>query len=446
MSKQYASRKGVWGWMLFDWASQPFNTLIVTFIFAPYFAGTVVANAVEGQEMWAAAVTVASLVIAFTAPLLGAIADQVGPRKPFIFFFLIVFFVGCFGLWWSMPGDPNPTYTLIMFAIAFIGAEYMLIFTNAMLPDLVPREDVGKVSGAGWGFGYLGGIVPLFIVLLLMSPLPGSDTTLIGLTPIFGLDAVAGEPARATGPMSAVWMVVFIIPLFLWTPDVAKRKISGGALAAGFSTLVGTLKELKNHRSLLAYLAGSMVYRDAMIALFAFGGIYAGGVLGWGATNLGIFGIIAAFTGAVGAWYGGLMDKKYGPKPVIIVSILALTLVGIVTISTSRDAVLFMPVDPDGSTADIVFYICGAILGAASGSLQAASRTLLIHQAEGRIPMTEAFGLYALSGKATAFMGPALIFLATKFFNDQQLGVTPVIGLFIVGLIILRWVKTEPVS
>ncbi len=442
MAQQYADRKGVWGWMLFDWASQPFNTLIVTFIFAPYFAGTVVPDPVQGQAMWADSVTVASILIALTAPFLGAVADQVGPRKPWIFFFLIVFFIGCFGLWWSVPGDPNPTFTLIMFAVAFIGAEYMLIFTNAMLPDLVPREDVGKVSGAGWGFGYLGGIVPLFIVLLLMSPLPGSDTTLIGLTPIFGLDAAAGEPARATGPMSAVWMVIFIIPMFLWTPDTA-RKSASGALMRGVKNLGSTLRKLPSHPSLLAYLIGSMVYRDAMIALFAFGGIYAGGVLGWGATQLGIFGILAAFTGAVGAWYGGLMDKKFGPKPVIVVSIIALASVGIVTISTSRDAVLFMAVDPDSNVADIVFYICGGILGAASGSLQAASRTLLIHQAEGRIPMTEAFGLYALSGKATAFMGPFLIAVATRVFADQQLGVTPVIGLFLVGLIILRWVKTE---
>ncbi len=446
MSKQYASRKGVWGWMFFDWASQPFNTLIVTFIFAPYFAGTVVSDAVQGQEMWAGAVTIASLAIAFSAPLLGALADQIGPRKPFIFAFLVIFFVGCFGLWWSMPGAADPTFTLIMFGIAFVGAEYMLIFTNAMLPDLVPREDVGKVSGAGWGFGYLGGIVPLFVVILLMSPMPGKDTTLIGLTPLFGLDAELGEPARATGPLSAVWMLVFIIPLFLWTPDVARRKVKSDVLRASFASLLKTLKEIKRFPSLLAYLAGSMVYRDAMVALFAFGGIYAGGVLGWGPTNLGIFGILAAFTGAVGAWYGGLMDKKFGPKPVIVVSILALTLVGIVTISTSRDAVFFVPVDPESSTADIIFYICGGILGAASGALQAASRTLLIHQAEGRISMTEAFGLYALSGKATAFIGPFLIFVATKAFNDQQLGVTPVIGLFIIGLIILRWVKTEPVK
>ncbi len=443
MTQQYATRKGVWGWMLFDWASQPFNTLIVTFIFAPYFAGTVVSDPVLGQAMWADSVTAASILIALTAPFLGAVADQVGPRKPWIFFFLIVFFIGCYGLWWSVPNDPNPTFTLIMFAVAFIGAEYMLIFTNAMLPDLVPRADVGKVSGAGWGFGYLGGIVPLFIVLLLMSPLPGSETTLIGLTPIFGLDAAAGEPARATGPMSAVWMVVFIIPLFLWTPDTARRKVNGGAMVEGMKSLIATLKTLRNHPSLLAYLGGSMVYRDAMIALFAFGGIYASGVLGWGDVNRGIFGIIAAFAGAFGAWYGGLMDKKFGPKPVIVVSILILTLVGIVTISTSRDEVMFFPVEPDSNISDIVFYICGALLGAASGSLQAASRTLLIHQAEGRISMTEAFGLYALSGKATAFMGPFLIAVATRVFADQQLGVTPVIGLFLVGLIILRWVKTE---
>lgn len=444
MSKQYASRKGVWGWMFFDWASQPFNTLIVTFIFAPYFVGTVVTDGVEGQAMWAAAVTVASLIIAFTAPLLGAIADQVGPRKPWIFFFMILFLIGCSGLWLAVPDMANPTIVLVMFGLAFIGAEYMIIFTNAMLPDLAPREELGKISGSGWGFGYLGGVVPLFIVLFLMAPSQGSDTTMLGIEPILGLDEAQGEPARATGPMSAIWFAIFVIPLFLFTPDVAKHKVEGGAIALGMKALIKTLKGLKNHPSLLAYLAGSMIYRDAMVALFAFGGIYAGGVLGWEAQQLGIFGIIAAFTGAVGAWFGGRMDKKHGPKPVVVFSIICLALVGVVTISTSRSAVLFMPVDDGSSLPDIIFYICGGILGAASGSLQAASRTLLIHQAEGRIPITEAFGLYALSGKATAFIGPFLILIATRMFDSQQLGVTPVIGLFIIGLIVLRWVKTEP--
>ncbi len=444
MGQQYASRKGIWGWMLFDWASQPFNTLIVTFIFAPYFYDFVSSDPKQGQVIWANTITVASLIIALTAPFLGAVADRIGPRKPWIFFFMFPFLIGCTSLWWGAPGMENPIWILVAFGVAFIGAEYMLIFANAMLPDLVPRSETGKVSGAGWGFGYLGGIIPLFIVLLLMAPSPGSETTLLGIDPILGLDPEKGEPARATGPMSAIWFAIFVIPLFLWTPDTKKKTVPKRVFSEAWSGLKVTFGKVKSHRSLMAYLASSMIYRDAMIALFAFGGIYADGVLGWGAFELGIFGIIAAITGAVGAWYGGLMDKKHGPKPVVVVSIVALAIVGTITISTSRDAILFVSVEAGSNLPDIIFYICGGILGAASGSLQAASRTLLIYQAEGKIPMTEAFGLYALSGKATAFIGPFLIAIATWLFDSQQLGVSPVIGLFVIGLIILRWVKTEP--
>lgn len=441
---QHADRKGIWGWMLFDWANQPFYTLIITFIFAPYFAAEVASNSVDGQAMWADVTTIASLIIAFTAPILGAIADQSGPRKPWIFFFAVLFVLGCSVLWLAEPGMSNPTVILIAFAAAFIGSEFMLIFTNAMLPDLVPRREVGKVSGSGWGVGYLGGLVTLFLMLLFLSPAPGSEVTLLGIKPLFGLDVAQGEPARSSGPLSALWFIIFIIPLFLYTPDVPRKPRSTGVVKDGISTLVKTIKSLKNHRSLLSYLIASMFYRDGLAALFLFGGIFAKGVLGWGLFQLAIFGILSTFTGSIGAWFGGRMDKKYGPKPVIIFTIIVLVIVATVTLMTSREAVVFISVSAESSLPDIVFYACGALLGAGSGSLQAASRTLMIHQAEGRMPMTEAFGLYALSGKSTAFLGPILIGLSTRISDSQQIGIAPVVGLLVIGLICLLWVNTKP--
>jgi MFS transporter, UMF1 family len=157
-----------------------------------------------------------------------------------------------------------------------------------------------------------------------------------------------------------------------------------------------------------------MVYRDGLAALFVFGGIYAAGVLGWGLFELGVFGIVAAATGALGAWIGGRADRAFGPKPVIVASILGLIVVCIVALLTTREAVLLFPVAPGSALPDRVFLAAGGLLGAMAGVMQAASRTLLVHQAEGRVASAQAFGLYAFSGKATAFIGPAMIAFTTE--------------------------------
>ena len=186
-----------------------------------------------------------------------------------------------------------------------------------------------------------------------------------------------------------------------------------------------------------------MVYRDALAALFTFGGIYAAGVLGWGLFQLGVFGIVAAGVGTVGAWAGGRADRAFGPRPVIVASIWALIAVGLVALLTTRTSVLGLAVAPDSRLPDTVFMIAGGLLGAAAGALQAASRTLLVHQAEGRVAPTQAFGLFALSGRATAFAGPLLVAAVTAATGSQRLGVSPVILLFLLSLGLLYWVKTD---
>jgi MFS transporter, UMF1 family len=435
-------RRGVIGWMLFDWANQPFYTLILTFIFAPYFAATVVGDPVAGQALWGLAAAIAGASVALLAAPLGAIADRTGARKPWIAAFSLPFVIGCAGLWLAEPGMAEPTLVLAAFVLAYVGSEFTTIFANAMLPGLGPRSTIGRISGSGWAMGYLGGLVALLLVLGLLAPAPGSERTLLGLAPAFGMDPAAGEPERATGPLSAVWYVVFVLPLFLFTPDAPGRPRQG-AVAAGLRDLAATLRGIGLHRSLAAYLLASMLYRDGLAALFVFGGIYAAGVLGWGLFELGIFGVVAAATGAVGAWVGGRADAAFGPKPVIVASIVALIGVCVVALLTTRESVLLVPVSAGSVLPDRVFLAAGGLLGATAGTLQAASRTLLVHQAAGRVAAAQAFGLYALSGKATAFIGPAMIAAATEATGSQRLGVAPVILLFLIGLLLLYWVKIE---
>jgi UMF1 family MFS transporter len=427
--------------MLFDWANQPFQTLIVTFIFAPWFVAEVVGDPVAGQALWGAAAAIGGATVAVLAPLLGAVADRTGARKRWVLAFSVPYVLGCLGLWLAEPGMPDPRLALACYVVAFLGSEFGQVFTNAMLPGLAPRQEIGRISGSGWALGYLGGLVSLVFVLAFLAPAPGGTRTLIGIEPILGLDPMAGEPARATGPLTAIWYVVFALPLFLYTPDAPAGRLRG-ALRAGLTDLGATFRLATRHRSFFAFLVASMVYRDALAALFTFGGIYAAGVLGWGLFELGVFGIVAAGVGTVGAWLGGRADRALGPRPVIVASIWCLIAVGVVALMTTRASVLLVPVQAGSRLPDAVFMAAGGLLGAAAGALQAASRTMLVHQAEGRVAPTQAFGLFALSGRATAFIGPALIAWATAATGSQRLGVSPVILLFLLGLVLLGWVKT----
>ena len=439
--KPRASRKGIWGWMLFDWAAQPFHTLIVTFVFAPYFASAVAPDPTKGQELWGLAAGIGGLIIALSSPVLGAIADATGPRKPWILGFTLLGALGCWLLWYAEPASPHIVWVMIAFIMALIGLEFAAVFNNAMMPTLVPREELGRLSGTAWGLGYVGGLITLVLVLGFMAASPETGKTLLGIDPLFGLDPATREGDRASGPLTTIWFLVFIIPMFLYTPDVTSRLSAKGAVKRGLAELGQTLRRLPGDRSYFSFLISSMLYRDALNALYTFGGIYAAGVLGWSIIQIGIFGILANITGALGAWFGGRMDERFGPKAVVTVTILILIACCVVVISTTPSEVLFMPLGgTTSSLPDIVFYVAGAMIGAAGGAVQAASRTLLVDQVEAD-KVTEAFGLYALSGKATSFIGPLAIAWATGFFDSQRLGVTPIVGLFIIGMLLLPAVR-----
>jgi UMF1 family MFS transporter len=357
--------------------------------------------------------------------------------------FSFMYVVGAYGLWWADPNDFNLVTTLVFFAVGLIGMEFATIFTNSMLPDLGPREEIGRISGNGWAFGYVGGLLALIIMLALLGENSATGKTMIGIDPIFGLDAAAREGTRAVGPLTAIWFAVFMIPFFLYVRDPRPVKVAKGAVRQALVGLAGTIRGLPKKRSLFAYLGSSMLYRDALNGMYTFGGIYAAGVLGWSVVDTGIFGILAIVTGALFAWLGGRADSRYGPKPVIAVSVAVLTIVALGVVFVSREHVFGLPVSADSGLPDLAFYVLGAAIGAAGGTLQTASRTMMVRQAD-PARMTEAFGLYALAGKATSFIAPASIALVTWLTGSQQMGVAPLILLFFAGLLMLRWVDADP--
>jgi UMF1 family MFS transporter len=437
-----AARKRIWGWYFFDWASQPYNTLLLTFIFGPYVV-SVVGDGSQAQAIWGYGIGAAGLVIAVLSPLLGAVADRAGGRMAFIWLFSAMYVLGSWMLWFSAPAAFNVWAVMLWFSVGLIGMEFATTFTNAMMPDLAPPDQIGKLSGSGWAFGYLGGLVALILMLVLLAEGPDGKT-LIGIAPIFGLDAAAREGTRSVGPLTALWYAVFMVPFFWWVRDVRREDGIGigAALRGAWPELRSTLVTLPSRPSLLAYLASSMFYRDALNGMYVFGGIYAAGVLGWGVTQVGIFGIVAVLTGAVFAWAGGRADSRFGPKPVIIASVLVLSAVAAAVIFVGRTSVFGIPTGPESALPDIAFYTLGALIGAGGGALQSASRTMMVRQSSPE-KITEAFGLYALSGKATSFMAPLAIGVMTDATGSQQLGVTPLIVLFLVGLGLLLWVKPD---
>ncbi len=442
----YPPRRAVAAWVMFDWAAQPFFTLVTTFIFAPFFAAAIASSPEQGQALWGYATGFAGLCIALLSPVLGAIADQAGGRKPWIAIFGSMLVLGCAILWFAVPGSQNAVFVALFgYAVALIGAEFATVFNNAMMPTLVPPEKIGRLSGTGWAMGYLGGLLSLALTLAFLASNPSSGKTLLGIAPLFGLDGLARDGDRFTGPLSAMWFMVFVLPMFLLVPDRPKRMALGDAVSSGLSRLKQTILSLRDKRALARFLLANMIYADALVALFAFGGIYAAGAFGWGSIEIGVFGILLTVTGTLGAWLGGKLDDRLGSKRVIAGSLIILMLTCLGIMGTTKESVFFVlsTVGPQagqglyGSTPERVYVLLGLLIGLVAGPVQAASRSLLIKLAP-KEDIGQYFGLFALSGKVTSFVGPILVAVVTQISGSQRTGLVVLLVMFAAGFVLLR--------
>ena len=436
---------------MFDWATQPFYTLGLTFIFGPYFASVAsdtflnsgmdeaTADA-SAQTIWSWGQAVAGLFVAVFGILAGAYADSTGKRMPWLWAASIIFVICTWMLWFMVPDGSAIWSSLIIFSIAFVAAEFALVFTNSVLPSLGGRKEVGKISGNGAALGYTGGILSLFIMLFFFFDDGGK--TFIGLEPGFGLlDPENREGTRAVGPLISIWFIIFMVPYFMWVKEDTKPNQQGG-FSKSMSELKASMLGMLKRPSLFSFMGAQMFYRDALNGLYAFGGVYAVLVLDWDLTQLGIFGIIGGISAALVTWISGKYDRKLGPKPVIYFHVWVLIFVSFCIIGMSRTSFYGIVLPVGSNLPDIIFYICGAAIGGSGGGIYAASRSMMVRHTNKSRP-TEAFGLFALAGKATAFLAPLLIGIFTYLLNDARLGFSPVIGLFILGMFLLRWVHPD---
>jgi len=382
--------------------------------------------------------------------VLGAIADASGRRKPWIAGFGALLVIGSGLMWFGKPGDASVIPSLLLaYAIATIGVEFATVFNNAMMPSLVPPDKIGRLSGTGWATGYVGGILSLILVLGFLAADPDTGRTLFGFVPLFGLDPLTHQGDRITGPLTGIWFVVFVLPMFLLTPDYPTKQRLREALREGLIELRRTLGALPKRKSLAAFLLANMVYTDGLVSLFAFGGIYAAGTFEWHTIQIGSFGILLAIAGTFGAWLGGKLDDSLGPKRVIAGSMLILLCSIVAILLVDKDQILFVrvaPPKPDGAlfsgAAERAYLVLGCLIGAAGGPLQAASRTLLIRLApQDRI--AQYFGLFALTGKVTSFVGPLLIGVITALTESQKAGMAVLVVFFVAGLALLARVREE---
>lgn len=442
---RYANAAGRWSWVMIDWAQQPFYTLIISFLFGPYLVNHVIGDPVWGQTVWGLGLGLAGLLMALTSPIMGAYADLAGRRKPIMAVFALGFTLGMAGLWLAEPATPMLWLVMASFILAALMAEYLSVFTNAMMPTLVPPERLGRLSATGWAMGYVGGLVALGLMAGLITTNPATGRTLLGLEPLIAFDLASRESDRFVGPASAVWFVLFVLPFFLFTPDRPSTARADASIRQALARLRATIREVSRYRTVAWFLLARMLYADGLAAVFTFGGVYGASVFGWGTFDLGLFGIFLLITATVGSVLGGPLDDRFGSKAVITVSLIGLIIAVTGVLSITATSVLFgLDVAPKAagsapfsSTGEMTYLGFAALIGVVAGPLQSASRTLMARLAPAE-KMTEFFGLYAFSGKVTAFAAPAMIAAITAITESQRLGIAVVLGFLIAGLILLR--------
>ena len=415
------NQKTILGWSFYDFANSAFTTIVVTFIYSAYFAASIVGDEAIGQVYWGNTVTICAIIIALLSPIMGAVADQGGYRKTFLLFWTGICIIFSVLLFFPKQGDIYSA--LILFAIANISFEMGCVFCNAYVPYISNEDNIGKISGYGYAFGYLGGLLALVVGLVTIA-LPEQ--------PMFGISTVDGENYRSMNLLVAIWFFLFSIPTFLWLEkDDRKKKINISLLKDSFTQLSNTFNDIKKIKNTLRFLIARLFYNDALITIFSFGGIIAKGVYGFNLEKMLIFGIVLGVSAGLGSFLMGYVDDSIGSKKTIQISNIFLILATFI--------VVFID-------SEIMFWVAGTLVGFCSGPNQSSSRSLMSRFSPEK-KQNEFFGFFAFSGKITAFLGPFLLaqttYISFKYFNldkvvAQKMGVSVVFLLLILGSLILR--------
>lgn len=437
-------RKQVFSWALWDWATQPFNSVLLTFVFATLYLVSgnflppdVAAQGADGDlacssaadaataycqgladlsEWYGWATFAAGLLILVLAPVLGQRADARGSKKKWVVGATVVLALLQFALFFAYADPAFFWYGAIVLALGAVTSEIAGVNYNAMLVQVSTPRTIGRVSGLGWGLGYIGGILALVIVVVLNQ------------FEWFGLDTSGGLAYRLIAVGCAVWTLVFAIPFFLNVPESPAHDDEAVGFFASYGRLARDIGALfRNHRSTFWFLIASAVYRDGLAGVFAFGGVLAAVAFGFSPNEVIIFGIALNLVAGVSTILAGRLDDRFGARAVIITALSVL-------IASCLFVFFFR------EEGKLIFWIGGIILSAAVGPAQASSRSLLARVTpEGM--QGEIFGLYATTGRVMSFLSPLLWSLAIAWFGATYWGILGITVVLVIGLVLLLFVK-----
>jgi UMF1 family MFS transporter len=407
--------KTIWSWAFYDWANSAFTTLVVTFIYATYFTKSFGTDPEVTASYWGAAISISAVLIAVLSPILGAAADRAGARKLFLAVTTGICIAGTALLAFIAPGTPYAIpLALTVFVIANVGFEVSAVFYNAFLPVISSAAKIGRISGYGWGLGYLGGLVCMAIALVgFIQP----------ETPWFGMTAGGGWNIRATNLLVAGWFLAFALPLFLNVPERRSGAVRFRP-AEAFRDLAQTFRDIRRYREIFTFLMARLVYNDGLVTIFAFGAIYAGNTFGMDYTEVLLFGIALNVAAGLGAFVFGFVDDRVGGKRTILLSLWVLGLATCIAV---------------WAPTKVWLWVGGMLIGLAIGPNQSASRSLMGRFVPQR-HQAEFFGFFAFSGKATSFLAPILYTTASRIFDSFRAGVATVLVFFVVGGVLLALV------
>jgi UMF1 family MFS transporter len=414
-----AQRRALIAWCLYDWANSAFPTIVSTFVFATYFVQGVAADIATGTAQWSLAMSIAGIGVAILSPPLGAIADRGGRRKPLLALATGLCVLCSAALWLVRPDPSYVPLGIVLAAAGTVAFEVGTVFYNALLPSVAPPRAMGRASGIAWGIGYAGGLCALVVALVvLVQPNPSP----------LGLDRGAAEHVRATGPLVALWWCLFSWPVFAFVrEDRVQGMPWGRAAREGIAAMAKVLPELRRVPGSLTFLFANMLYMNGLNTLFSFGAVFAAGTFGMSTEEVLRFGIALNVTAGAGAIGFSFMDDRAGSKPTILVSLAAMMGLGLALLLVASKA---------------WFWGLGLALGVFMGPVQAASRTLVARMAPEPV-RAEFFGLFALSGRATSFAGPALLGVVTLATGSQRAGMATILLFLAAGAALLAIVPAN---
>ncbi|HVK79257.1 MAG TPA: MFS transporter [Verrucomicrobiae bacterium] len=450
--------RSAWSWALYEAARNPYVLLCTIYVMAPYVATTVIGDPVQGQAIISSWHKTAGLIVAVTAPFLGAAMDRMGRRKPILGVVTAGMVAAFVAQWWAMPGGAGLPLWALGGVLVFAGVMFSFseVAHNSMLTTAAKPDVLGHVSGLGLALGNMASVLLLVFVLFAFA-LPGVIALpFVPDAPLFGLDPAAFEPNRIVGPLSGLWLALLALPLFFFARDLdTTGEKFGDAMRHGVGKVVGTIRKLRDHRNVALFLVARMLYADGKTAILIFSGVYAAGVMGWDLLEMLTLGVVTTAFGVIGGLSGGHLDAWLGPKRAVAIEIGLTFVCLLVMVSMTPTSMFFVVPVAEGavvwdgplfqSPPEMVYLLTTCVIAISISAAYASSRTLMARLSPAGME-GELFGLYALSGAATVWLGPLLVEHFTETYQSQRAGFAAISILLIVGFVLLLFVKPPPQS